>query len=148
MYKISEHRVLYIVSLFTTPRLMGVGKGCYKRRSSSIVHIHMCTGMLPHTWMEPHAHTCLCVAVSNQALIHWTKRGNTAQLMGLRSGSSILSLSLEKSASSVLLLRSVIPQRCPVQELAQLISAVVHICCCLAATCMICVDPGGHLSSH
>lgn len=57
MYKISEHSLLYIVSLFTTPSLMGTGKGSYKRRSSSLLHIHMCTSMFTHTQMDAHTHT-------------------------------------------------------------------------------------------
>lgn len=79
MYKISEHSVLYIISLFTAPSLMSMGKGCYKGRSSSLPHMHMRTSTLTHTRMDVHTHGCsgLYAAVSNQSLIQRAQRGGS-----------------------------------------------------------------------
>lgn len=141
----------------TTPSLMSTGKGCYKWRSSGLLHVHVCTSTLTH--MNGHTRTytqwfiCCCQQPVPDSLS--SKRGIATWLMGFRkAGLEETSRSdsthyqpLETSASSLLLLRSIFktsPRRHPVWEVAQLISAVARARCCLANTCMLCVRPGGH----
>lgn len=155
MYKISEQSVLYIGSLFTTTSLTSTGKGCYKWRSSSLLHIDVCTSTCTHTSGCTHTYTQWFIRCCQQPVPGSlsSKRGNIAQLVGFRRagleetwrGHSIHYLSLERSASSILLPRSIFitsPWNHFIREIAQLIATVERVCCCLASTCMFSAHPG------
>lgn len=165
MYKISEHSVPYIVSLFTTLSLMDAGEGCYKRRSSSLLCVHMCMLGCSHTPADVHPHTCtrwFIYCCQQPALIHWAERGGgqnpadgtdktvsqrlkRAELEETSRGHPIHSLSLERPASPISLLGAVSlisPWRHPVWGIVQLLLPVVCISCSLMCpACFVCV-PG------
>lgn len=147
---------------------MTTGKGCYKWRSSSLLHIHMFTSTFTHTQTDAHTrtHSGLYAAGSNQSM-HWAQRGGiTTQLLGfIRKFCSIsedqgwkrpqevtpsIPCPWQRPASAILLLRCIFitsPWRHPVQEMAELVSAVARVCCCLGATYMLCEHPGVHATS-